>query len=158
MPNQDQNLNYGWHTQKLGATAGQTGFSQPANAPVPANLAASVQASAGAGYSPSIGAYGSNGALVNPLYAVSGALVTPGPVTPPAIPSSTVAQANPYGVPVTVNLSAGTVTVVAVAPANSATFTTVATSSPCTVTVPPGGSIKLTYSVVPTSWGWTLTI
>lgn len=158
MANQDQNLNYGWHTQKLGATAGQTGFSQPANAPVAANVSASLQAGAGNGYSPTIGAYGSNNVLVNEGYSASPALMTPGAVTPPSIPASTVAQANPYGVPVTVSLSAGTVTVVAVAPANSSTFTTVATSSPCTVTVPPGGQIKLTYSVVPTSWGWTLTI
>lgn len=158
MANQDQNLNYGWHAQKLGAAAGGSGYSEAANAPAAANVSAANQPSAGFRYSPSTGMYDAVGANVNPGYSGNPALMTPGTVTPPAIPATTVAQASPYGVPVTVALSGGTVTIVATAPAGSSTFTTVATSSPCTVTIPPGGSIKLTYSVIPTSWSWTPTI
>lgn len=155
MPNQDQNLVYGWHSQKLGATAGQSGYGQVGAAPVAANVATALQVSAGApgaGPNPAVTTI-----LENPGYAAAPGLMTPGPVTPPAIPATTVAQANPYGVPVSVVITGGTISIVATAPAGSSTFTTVG-AGPGSYTVPPGGSIKLTYSVVPTSWSWTLTI
>lgn len=80
----------------------------------------------------------------------------------PAIPASTVAVQNPTGLAALVTLVAGTVSVISVAPYNaagagSATFTQVGTTTPATVTVPPGGFIKMTYSVVPTSWIWVTT-
>lgn len=154
--NQNFNNVYGWDVQQLGAAAtGQTGYAQGGNAPAApaAGVTAAEQVSAGAP-----GPFPGNvvNALENPGYAASPALMTPGPVAAPSIPATTVAAANPYGLAASVSISGGTVTVVAVAPANSNTFTTVATSTPSTVTVPPGGQIKLTYSVVPTAWGWTL--
>lgn len=83
---------------------------------------------------------------------ITGILVNP-PVVPvvatPAIPASTVAASNLNPFPVAVALTAGTVTVVSV---NGATqFTATGT----TAVVPAGGTIALTYSVVPTSWLWT---
>ena len=153
MANQDQNLVYGWHTQKLGATAGQTGFSQVGAAPPTANVSTASQVSAGApaaGPNPAVTTI-----LENQGYAASPANITPGALTPPTIPASTVAAQNPSGLSATVVISGGTVTVVATAPAGSSTYTTVATSTPATVSVPPGGTIKMTYSVVPTSWSWT---
>lgn len=152
MANQDQNLNFGWHTQKLGNTAGQSGFSQAGNAPVAANVSAASQVSAGApvvGPNPAVTTI-----LENPGYAGSPAAMTPGPVTAPSIPASTVAASNPSGLSANVNIAGGTVTVISIAPAGSSTFTQVGTTTPATVTVPPGGQIKMTYSVVPTSWSW----
>ena len=153
MANQDQNLNFGWHSQKLGNTAGQSGFAQVGAAPVAANVSTDEQISAGApvvGPNPAV-----TSILRNPGYALSPVNMIPGPITAPTIPASTVAAANPSGLSAQVNIVGGTVTVIAVAVAGSSTFTTMATSSPATVTVPPGGQIKMTYSVVPTSWSWT---
>lgn len=152
--NQNFNNVYGWDAQQLGAAGtGLSGYAQPANAPVAANVSAAEQPLSGASFSPSPTAVPE--VLVNPGYAASPALMTPGPITPPSIPASTVAATNTSGLPATVSISGGTVTVVAVA-AVGGSFVTVATSTPCTVVVPPGGQIKMTYSVVPTSWGWTL--
>lgn len=151
MANTNEALVYGWDVQQLGNTVGQTGYAQPANAPAAAAVSAAEQASGGA---PFPAPAGITEVLTNPGYAASPGNMTPGPITAPAIPASTVAAANPSGLAASVTITGGTVTVVAVAPAGSATFTTVAAATPCTVTVPPGGSIKLTYSVVPTSWAW----
>ena len=154
--NQNFNLVYGWDAQQLGAAAtGLSGYAQPANVPAApaAGVTAAEQISAGAP-----GPFPGNVTqiLENPGYAASPALMTPGPIAAPSIPATGVAAANTSGLAASVSISGGTVTVVAVAPAGSSTYTTVATSTPSTVTVPPGGSIKMTYSVVPTAWGWTL--
>jgi hypothetical protein len=65
----------------------------------------------------------------------------------PAVPSSTVAVANPTGQDITVILAAGTVTHVTV------NGTDRATSTPANVMLPAGESISLTYSVAPV-WAW----
>ena len=70
------------------------------------------------------------------------------PVTTPAVPGSTVTATNTNPYPVLVQLTGGTTTVVAV---NSVT---VATTTPANVVVPAGGTIAVTYTVVPT-WTWT---
>lgn len=70
-----------------------------------------------------------------------------GKQTAPAVPASTVAQANPFTFACMVRIKGGTVTVVSVA------GTTYATSSPALVYVDQGESITLTYSVAPT-WDW----
>lgn len=70
-------------------------------------------------------------------------------VAAPAIPASTVAATNNTGVPVLVAITGGTTTVIAV------NGTTVATTTPANVYVPAGGTIAITYSVVPTGWTWT---
>lgn len=73
------------------------------------------------------------------------------PVLPstPAIPASTVAATNANAFPVLVAITGGTTTVIAV------NGTTVATTTPANVVVPAGGTIAITYSVVPTGWTWT---
>jgi hypothetical protein len=156
MANQDQNLNYGWANQKLGAVAGQTGYSQNGVNPASGAVSTAEQVSAGA---PSPFPGNVTQILENPGYAASPAAVSPGAVTAPAFAASTVAVQNPTGLNCSVLITGGTVTVIAVAPmVNGAagTFTTIATStaSPVLLNVPPGGFIKITYSVVPTSWVW----
>jgi hypothetical protein len=74
----------------------------------------------------------------------------PAPViVTPAIPLTTVPATNTNPFPVAVSIVAGTVTVVAVSGVTQFTATGV------TAIVPAGGTIALTYSVVPTSWTWT---
>lgn len=67
----------------------------------------------------------------------------------PAVPASTTAQANFFQFPVSVTVTGGTVSAIAV---NGAV--TGLTSG--TVVVPPGGTITLTYTVAPT-WTWVMT-
>jgi hypothetical protein len=154
MANQDQNLNYGWHNQKLGNTAGQSGFSQPAQTPVPASVSTASQVSAGApvvGPNPAVTTI-----LENPGYATGNGTIL-GAITAPAVPATTVGIQNPTGVAATVAVIAGTVTAVSVAPNNNGvagTYAQVASGSGVQVTVPPAGWIKMTYSVAPT-WAWT---
>lgn len=153
MANQDQNLNFGWHTQKLGNTAGQSGFSQPATAPAATSVSAAEQVSAGAPFPAPAGV---TQVLTNPGYAVGNGTAL-GAVTAPAIPASTVSVQNPSGLAALVTFVGGTVTVISTAPnvgGAAGTFTQVGTTTPATVTVPPAGFIKMTYSVVPTSWSW----
>jgi hypothetical protein len=83
---------------------------------------------------------------------VTGIIVAPPiapPVITPAIPASTVPATNNNPFPVAVLITGGTVTVVSVSGATQFTGTGV------TAVVPAGGTITLTYSVVPTSWLWT---
>lgn len=75
---------------------------------------------------------------------------TIGSVAAPSIPASTVAFQNPFWRDAAVSISGGTVTGVAV------DGQTQVTSTPCTVYVPSGRTVTLTYSVVPTSWSWIL--
>lgn len=71
-----------------------------------------------------------------------------GIATSPGIPSSTTALTNPFNRDAAVNVTGGTVTVIAVA--GTATGLTAGT-----VIVPTGKTITLTYSVTP-SWNWVL--
>ena len=156
MANQDQNLNYAWNVQKLGATASQTGYAQPdLAAPSPGALSANSQVSAGAPF-PAPGGGGVTDVLTNPGYASGNGTVL-GVVTAPTVPASTTAIQNPNGLAAQVTLSGGTVTAVNVAPntaSGAGTFVQVASGTGVQVTVPPGGWIKVTYSVAPT-WTWT---
>jgi hypothetical protein len=68
-------------------------------------------------------------------------------ITPPAVPATTVTQANPYPYAIGVNVIGGTVTVISI---NGAA--TGLTSG--LVYVPAGGNIAITYSAAPT-WTWT---
>lgn len=82
---------------------------------------------------------------------VQGVLVAAVPavnVVTPAVPATTVAATNTNSFPVAVAVAGGTVTVIAV---NGVTQYT-ATGN--TVVVPAGGTVALTYSVLPT-WTWT---
>lgn len=72
----------------------------------------------------------------------------PPSVTTPAVPATTVAATNSNSVPVLVAITGGTVTVVSV------NGSTVATATGANVVVPAGGTIALTYSVLPT-WAWS---
>lgn len=65
----------------------------------------------------------------------------------PAIPTSTVAVANPTGQDITVVLAGGTTTHIAV------NGTDRGTTTPANVMLPSGGSIALTYSAAPV-WAW----
>lgn len=69
-----------------------------------------------------------------------------GPLTPPAVPLTTVALTNPFGTDCTVYVAGGTVTAIAIA--GTATGMT---SGP--IMVPARSTITLTYSVAPT-WKW----
>ena len=71
---------------------------------------------------------------------------TGGIISPP-IPATGVAQANFFNQPVSVNISGGTVTVIAINGAATGFTSGI-------FTVPAGGSITLTYSAAPT-WVWT---
>lgn len=155
MANTNEALVYGWHVQQLGASAGQTGYAQVATqAPAAAALSAAQQASSGAPF-PAPGGGGVTEVLTNPGY--GGAEGTPlGVVTAPAVPASTVAIQNPYGLAAQVTVIGGTVTAVNVAPntaSGAGTYVQVG-SGDGQVTVPPAGYIKITYSVAPT-WSWT---
>lgn len=67
----------------------------------------------------------------------------------PAVPASGVAQYNNFGIPVTVTVTGGTVTAIAV----NGTTTGLTSGA---ILVPAYGTITLTYSVAPT-WTWTST-
>lgn len=158
MANQDQNLVYGWGVQKLGNTVSQTGYAVPAVVPASAVVSAAEQVSAGA---PSPLPGNVTQILENPGYAASPALMSPGAVAAALVPvpATTVAFQNPIGLNCQVAILTGTVSIVAVAPlVNGAagTFTTVAIAAPANISVPPGGFIKMTYSVAPT-WIWIAT-
>jgi hypothetical protein len=72
-----------------------------------------------------------------------------GPVTPPAVPASTTALANPFWRDAQVFVNGGAVTEIAVDGVSQ-----LVTSGP--VAVPSGHTVTLTYTVAPT-WAWTLT-
>lgn len=160
-PTPDENLVPGWQVQ----SNVPAGFAQAGVAPTPSTLTG--QANAGFPQPPgalNIGAENSGSqtasVLSNPGYA-DGQNTMLGTITAPTVPATTVAAQNPSGLAAIVTVTGGTVTGVATAPwvpggSGSATFTTVATATPATVTVPPGGWIKLTYSVAPT-WTWVTT-
>ena len=156
MPNQDQNLVYGWHAQKLGATAGQSGFAQHGQSPVESvqSVASALQVSAGA---PSPVAGNVTQILANPGYATGNGTFL-GVVTGPTLAASTVGFQNNTGLAAVVSITSGTVTAVAVAPnvpgTGAGTYATVAGGTGVQVTVPPAGWIKITYSVAPTL-AWT---
>lgn len=69
-------------------------------------------------------------------------------VTAPAVPASTVAVANTSGQYVSVAIAGGTVTAVTV------NGVQVAAGTGVSVSLPPGGTIAVTYSVAP-AWTWT---
>lgn len=70
-------------------------------------------------------------------------------VTTPSIPASTVPVVNSTGMQLSVQVTGGTVSNISV------NGSTAASGSNVSVPLPPGGSIVLTYSVVPTSWAWS---
>lgn len=160
---------YGWSAQQLGANAGQTGYAQNGIAPAAAVVGSALQAGGGLPY-PALAedVQGENAGsqtaqiLTNPGYADGNTML--GAITAPSIPASGTAVQNPSGLAAIVTIVAGTVSAIATAPwatsAGAATFTTVnpgETGTETQVTVPSGGFIKLTYSVVPTSWSWVTT-
>ena len=161
MANQDQNLNYAWHVQKLGATAGQTGYSQHSSSPAenPVNLAAAAQASSGA---PVLAPAGSDvtEVLTNPGYATGNGTLL-GVVTAPAVPATTVGIQNPFGLAALVTIAANGATIASVSTApntggtgGAGTYTQIL-SGAGQVTVPPGGWIKMSYTVATPTWAWT---
>lgn len=83
------------------------------------------------------------------LWASGSAVVTAAPAlftTQPALPASTVAATNGNPVSLSVSITGGTVTVITL----NGTVTGLTTG---TFTVPPGGTLAVTYSVAPT---WTV--
>lgn len=79
-----------------------------------------------------------------------------GSVTPPSIPASGTAIQNVKGFDCMVSIIAGTVTSIAIGNTSGTTVNTGITSNASGVTIllKAGQWIKLTYSVVPTSWTW----
>lgn len=153
MANTNENLVYGWSNQQLGATAGQTGYAQPGNAPAVSSISAAEQASSGASAAPAPTAVAE--VLTNPVYAVSPALMTPGPITAPTVPATNVGVQNPSGLQAQVTVTGGTLTNIQVAPnVNGAagTYTIVGTTAGV-YQVPGSGFIKWTGSGAPT-WAW----
>ena|SRR6185437_3753054 len=156
MANTNEALVYGWSNQQLGAAAGQTGYAQNGVNPAAASVSAAEQLTAGA---PSPLPGNVTQILENPGYAANPAAISPGAVTAPSIPASTVAVQNPTGLNCQVSILTGTLTVISVAPlvnGVAGTFTQVGTTAPANISVPPGGFIKMTYSVAPT-WVWVAT-
>ena len=169
-PTPDENLTQGWNVQgnftgasTLGVPG--AGFAQAGVAPTPSTLTG--QANAGFPQPPGAMNIGSENsaaysasALANPGYA-DGQNTQMGAIAAPTIPATTVALQNPSGLAALVTVTGGTVTAIATAPwvpggSGAATFTTIALATPATVTVPPAGWIKLTYSSAPT-WTWVTT-
>jgi hypothetical protein len=160
MANQDQNLNFAWQVQKLGAVAGQTGYGQNGVNPTATTVSAAEQVSSGASAAPAPTAVAE--VLTNPGYASSPAAISLGAIASALVPvpATTVAFQNPTGLNCSVTFAGGTaVNPIQVAPlVNGAagTYTTVATASPATISVPPGGFVKMTYTGAPT-WVWVAT-
>jgi hypothetical protein len=75
--------------------------------------------------------------------------VNPPVITTPSIPASTTPVTNTNPFPVSVAVTGGTTTHITVNGSDQGTTT------PFTAVVPAGGTIAITYSVVPTSWVWT---
>ena len=122
-------------------TAQGTGAGQVAAAIHPQSTATKVigndfEGASGANALSSAAGYAANNPGYNPV----------GVLTPPSVPATTVAQANTFGVGVTVYVTGGTVTAIAVN--GSATGLT---SGP--IHLGPGQTITLTYSAAPT-WQW----
>lgn len=175
MPNPNELLVWGWNVQGAGyanqavnGVPGQ-GYAMAANAPAAANVSTALQAGGGLPYPAGAEnvqgeAAGSQTAqiLTNPVYAGSPGLITPGNLTPPALPTSgTGIAVNPSGLEAAVTIATGagaTVTAVSVAPAGSSTFTsigfTLAASSDGQIQIPGAGQVKITYTGTPT-WVWT---
>lgn len=159
MPNTNEALVYGWSNQQLGNVVGQTGYAVPGNAPAAGTVSTADQVSAGA---PSPIAGNVTQILENPGYGISGAAVSPGALTAPALPVSGSGIAlNPSGLNSSVTVVTGgaaTVTAVSVAPAGSTSFQaigfTLPVSSSGTFQVPGAGQVKITYTGTPT-WSWT---
>lgn len=167
MPNPNELLVWGWNVQGAGygnqsvnGVPGQ-GYATPGVNPAPSTTVSSAeQASSGAPY-PAPGGGGVTEVLTNPGYASSPALISTGAIASALVPvpATTVAFQNPTGLNCTVSILTGTLTVISVAPlANgvAGTYTQVGTTAPAEVSVPPGGFIKMTFSVAPT-WVWTAT-
>jgi hypothetical protein len=76
--------------------------------------------------------------------------------TSPGIPASTTALRNPFFRDAFVHINGGTVSLVQITDSGG-TARTVATTTGVPVLLPTGAYITLTYSVVPTSWTWTIT-
>lgn len=168
-PTPDENLVPGWSVQGNINSGGETGYAQAGVVPATANVSTALQATAGVP-SPAGAENASNASnagsqsvsiLTNPGYAGTG---TPlGPITAPTIPASGTAVQNPSGLAALVTVTGGTLGGIATAPLVSGaagTYTTISpgeTSAEVQVTVPGAGFIKLTYSVVPTSWTWVTT-
>ncbi len=159
MANTNEYLVYGWNSQQLGNTAGQSGYAEPGNAPAATTVSADNQATSGA---PSPVAGNVPEILTNPGYASSPGTVTPGALTAPSLPTSGTGIAlNPSGLAASVMVTCGgsaTVTAVSTAPAGSTTFTsigyTLGNLSSGSFLVPPAGQVKITYTGTPT-WAWT---
>ena len=171
IPTPDENLTPGWNVQgnftgasTLGIPG--AGFAQAGVTPPAVALSASYQASAGFPQPPGALNIGSENSgsqtvsvLTDPGYSVASGTIL-GTITSPSVPATTVAASNPSGLTSLVTITGGTVTVVSTAPFNaagsgSATFTQVA-AGPGTVTVPPAGYIKMTYTGSP-AWSWVTT-
>lgn len=75
--------------------------------------------------------------------------------TSPAIPATTVALRNPFFRDAFVHINGGTVSLVQITDSGG-TAKTVATTTGVPVLLPANASITLTYTVVPTSWTWTI--
>lgn len=168
-PTPDENLVPGWSVQGNINSGGETGYAQFGVVPAITTVSTALQANAG--YPSPAGAENASNAensgsqgvsiLTNPGYAGTG---TPlGPITSPTIPASGTAVQNPSGLASLVTITAGTVSAVATAPlvnGVAGTYTTISpgeTATEVQITVPGAGFIKLTYSVVPTSWTWVTT-
>jgi hypothetical protein len=162
-PTPDENLVPGWNSQSSPAAPG---YAQAGIAPAITTVATALQANAGvpqpAGAENVAGENSGSQSvsiLMNPGYAdgngtILGQLASA--LVP--VPLTTVAFQNPSGLAAIVTVVGGTVTGVAVAPnvaGVAGTYTTIATGD-ATVTVPPAGFIKLTYSAAPT-WVWVTT-
>ena len=137
----------GWTAQ--GATS--PGYAQAGVGGLPPT-AAPVQADSGTAYPPSNNTSSSNDEplLSNGGYSQSGAI--PGTVfdvTP--IPASGTAFASPFPGLATLTVTGGTVSEISVAASGSTTYVNVEAGDSGPVTVPSGGSVKVTYSAAPTS-------
>jgi hypothetical protein len=159
-PTKDENLTPGWNVQNgLGeATAGQTGYAQPA---VTGNVTSVGQA--GAGYPLPAGAMNANPSENSASYSES--ILTNGSYTSSAttqlgqtvtwtgaaIPATTVAKAQPFGVNAVMTVAGGTVTAISYTPFGSTTVVEVEAGETTSVLIPAGASVAITYSVAPTS-------
>lgn len=163
-PTPDENLVSGWNVQGNVNPGGETGYAQ---AGVTGNVANVGQASAGfplpagamnANPSENSGAY-SESVLENGSYSVTPTTQIGQTVswTGAAIPATTVAKAQPFGVNAVMTVTGGTVTAISYTPFGSTTAVEVEAGETTSVIIPAGASVELTYSVVPTSVAFVAT-
>jgi hypothetical protein len=142
----------GWNVQ---ASIVAPGYAQPGVGGLPATTVG-IQSGSGTAYPPSNNTSASNDEpiLENPGYAQPG-LVNGSTQAVTPVPASGTAFSNPFPVLSLLTVTGWTVSEIAVAPYGSTSYANIEAGDSAPVTVPGAASVKITYSVAPTSITFT---